>query len=154
MNIKPTIWKDIPGHSRYAACESGGILDKQTGYVKQPCKDGHGYYHLALANSDGTYAYRKVHQLILETFVGPRPDDSFTGEHKDRNKANNALSNLEWLPNVINCSHTREQHGMTKLSFDDIKKIKASILSSRALAKIYKVTKTCILDARKTICPM
>jgi len=37
----------------------------------------------------------KVHKLVLETFVGPRPDGKL-GLHRDDDHNNNAVSNLYW----------------------------------------------------------
>lgn len=38
---------------------------------------------------------RKVHQLVLEAFVGPRPE-GMLGLHWDDDKSNNRLENLRW----------------------------------------------------------
>lgn len=38
---------------------------------------------------------RKVHQLVLEAFVGPRPE-GFVGCHWDDDPSNNRLENLRW----------------------------------------------------------
>lgn len=52
--------------------------------------------HLALRVTNGTrYRTRTVHQLVLETFVGPRPAGLY-GCHNDGNPANNRVSNLRW----------------------------------------------------------
>ena len=37
-----------------------------------------------------------VHRLILETFVGPCPDE-YECDHIDKNRANNNLNNLRWV---------------------------------------------------------
>ena len=38
-----------------------------------------------------------VHTLVLETFVGPRPD-GHDADHIDGDRLNNRLENLRWLP--------------------------------------------------------
>jgi hypothetical protein len=50
-----------------------------------------------------------VHILLLENFVGPRPD-GFLGLHKDGNKDNNFLENLYWGSPSDNMKD-RERHG-------------------------------------------
>jgi hypothetical protein len=44
---------------------------------------------------DGKVATKKVHQLVLEAFVGPRPD-GMECLHDDHDKKNNRLSNLSY----------------------------------------------------------
>ena len=50
---------------------------------------------------DGKKKNRLVHQLILETFVGPRPL-GMQALHKDDNRSNNHLDNLYWGTHLQN----------------------------------------------------
>jgi hypothetical protein len=50
---------------------------------------------------DGVRATRPVHQLVLEAFVGPRPDGTL-GCHWDDDHENNDLSNLRWCTPLAN----------------------------------------------------
>lgn len=43
----------------------------------------------------------RVHRLVLEAFVGPCPE-GFECDHSDRNRRNNALTNLRWLSRTDN----------------------------------------------------
>lgn len=45
--------------------------------------------------SNGTTKVRRVHHLVLEAFVGPRPP-GMEGCHWDDDKKNNAVTNLRW----------------------------------------------------------
>lgn len=56
--------------------------------------DNHGYHRLAL-RKDGKYHYFLTHHLVLETFVGPRPDGT-EGCHKNGIKTDNNMYNLYW----------------------------------------------------------
>ena len=38
----------------------------------------------------------KMHRLVLEAFVGPRPE-GYECDHKNRNKLDNRLCNLHWV---------------------------------------------------------
>jgi hypothetical protein len=51
------------------------------------------YVRYTVSIGRGTTRY--VHGLVLEAFVGPRPD-GMEALHADDNTANNALSNLSW----------------------------------------------------------
>ena len=61
---------------------------------------------------DGKQRVRLVHQLVLEAFVGPRPE-GIAGEdtrHLDGNPSNNHLSNLKWGSTLENV-HDMIDHG-------------------------------------------
>lgn len=78
--------------------------------VLKPGKNPKGVLFVNLSN--GAAKERRVHQLVLEAFVGPRPP-GMEGCHWDDNKENNTLSNLRWdthsaneLDKVRNGGHT------------------------------------------------
>lgn len=57
-----------------------------------------------------------IHTLVAESFLGPKPLGARTINHKDGNKTNNAVSNLEWASYAENNRHARltklnRQHG-------------------------------------------
>lgn len=56
-------------------------------------KTGHLRVGLTMRGKQTSYF---VHRLILEAFVGPRPDKEEGCHFPDRNPANNAISNLRW----------------------------------------------------------
>lgn len=56
----------------------------------------------------GRYTVRKVHHLVLEAFVGPRPDGC-EGLHADDDPANNAASNLSWGTHKQNMADAAER---------------------------------------------
>jgi len=51
-----------------------------------------------------------AHALVLEAFVGPRPP-KHQCNHKDCNKKNNRLENLEWVTAIENVRHA-QVHGL------------------------------------------
>ncbi len=55
--------------------------------------DGYCFVNLDL---DGKTYSRSVHQLVLETFVGPRPEGMEACHYPDDDKSNNRLENLRW----------------------------------------------------------
>lgn len=76
--------------------------------------------------------FYSVHLLVLENFVGERPE-GYTANHKDGNRYNNSLSNLEWVPHSENVRHSRrtllhrgqygEEIGTSKLTLEQARKI-------------------------------
>lgn len=53
-----------------------------------------GYARVSIS-IDGVKKHRLVHHLMLETFVGPRPE-GMLGLHRDGDRRNNAIGNLYW----------------------------------------------------------
>lgn len=108
----------------------GGHLMKQ-----QISKQG---YLVVYLRRDGTSKLRKVAQLVLEAFVGPRPTDGHQACHGDGNKFNNALSNLRWgTPSENNMDKAlhgtlargEKNGGGGKLTEEQVKQIKVRVLA-------------------------
>ena len=97
-----------------------------------------------------------VHNLVLMTFVGPRPEGC-QGCHNDGNPQNNHISNLRWDTCRAN-KHDSILHGtwakgtkihLAKLTEGDIPKIyqlREEGLSQEAIGKIVGVNQTKISD--------
>lgn len=70
----------------------------------------------------------KVHRLVLEAFRPDRPDadlDKWECNHKDGDKTNNHLDNLEWVTHAQNVSHSYWINGRVKsirpIMYDGVK---------------------------------
>ena len=87
--------KEIPNFPGYFATLEGKIWSnkRRKGFLK-PLPDSGGYYMVGLYKK-GKRFYRLIHQLILETFVGPKPKN-YEGCHYDGDRINNELKNLRW----------------------------------------------------------
>jgi hypothetical protein len=91
-----TRWLPVPGHEGgYEVSDDGQVRSlpgpwkaKQVHVMK--LRKVRRYW---LVELDG--ATRSVHSLMLEAFVGPRPDGLFA-LHNDDDRDNNTLSNLRW----------------------------------------------------------
>ena len=83
-------WKTIPSHLNYEVNSSGGIRNKKTGEL--------------LKTWIGKYKRTKLgllHRLIALTFI-PNPNNLPQINHRDCNKLNNDINNLEWCDNRYN----------------------------------------------------
>lgn len=64
---------------------------------------GNGYLTVRLSNNGKVVNY-SVHRLLAEAFI-PNPENKPCVNHKDGNKLNNSLDNLEWVTYAENTKH-------------------------------------------------
>lgn len=99
-------------------CPDGTILDSQG--KKRPTRDRNGYLCVSLKTDSGWKNF-SVHRLIAQCFL-PNPDNKPCVNHKDGNKHNNAVSNLEWCTYSENEKHSYDVLGK-KMSMSHMRKI-------------------------------
>lgn len=107
------IWKDIKGYKGlYQVSNFGQIrsLDrydssnhKLKGKIMKLNNDGRGYLNINLYNN-GKQKKFLVHRLVAEAFI-PNPNNLPEVNHKDENKTNNRVDNLEWVDRKTNCNY-------------------------------------------------
>lgn len=151
----------IVTHNKYVVFKSGDVFNlhgvKMVGRVNT-C----GYRELILNGKN-----HRVHRLVAEAFI-PNPNNLPCVNHKDGNKQNNCVENLEWCThseNIIHAYQTRleqpmcgEQHHAHKLTENTVKYIRQVYVKrdkefgAVALAKKFNVDRTTIHDIirRKT----
>lgn len=96
-------WSKIEGFSNYSVSTSGEIRNDSSGKIKKPYINPCGYYNVDLYE-DG-YRYKKrVHRLVGEAFI-ENPECKPQINHKDGNKLNNTIDNLEWVTESENMQH-------------------------------------------------
>lgn len=79
---------------------SGAGINTFVGKVLKPGLDPKGYAKVVLSGRK----IKKVHHLVLEAFVRPRPD-GLVCNHKNGVKNDNRLDNLEWVTPSENTQH-------------------------------------------------
>lgn len=115
------------------------------GRVLKDCDNGNGYRYVNLKR----YGTRYVHRLVMLAFYG---DSSKVVNHKDLNKSNNSLENLEYVTQKENIRHSiqngnhfiGERHPMAKLSNEQHKEIKNLILKGirqRKIAEMFGISR-------------
>lgn len=99
-NIKEQ-WLPIVGYDKYEVSNKGQVRNKKTGRILKQAYQNSGYTIVALRRDGKTKTY-SIHRLVMETFE-PRPDaDHLDVNHKDWDKTNNNLDNLEWVTRKVN----------------------------------------------------
>lgn len=113
------IWKPIPGYEGYYEASSLGRIRSVDRYTHNgwgsytyhksqlmKCRIvSNGYAHVKLTKN-GQRSEPLVHRIIAVVFL-PNPFNLPQINHRDGNKANNAVSNLEWCTGSDNQLHSR-----------------------------------------------
>ena len=105
------IWKPIEECKDYHISNLGRIksfkYDKVNGKIMKPSRSTKGYLQLDL-RLDGRKSQNRVHlgvhRLVARAFI-PNPDNLPQVNHKDENKENNCVDNLEWCTNEYNATY-------------------------------------------------
>lgn len=102
-------WKDIPGYEgRYKCSDMGNVQSLISLRPMSLTKDTNGYITVGLSK-DSKCKKRWVHQLVLMTFIGPRPPQ-MEAAHLNGKRDDNRLENLRWCSRKENHAH-KKQHG-------------------------------------------
>ena len=90
-------WKQIKGYEDYEVSDTGLVRSLKRGKkrILRPGKKGDGYLAVGL-RKDGKRKNIYVHRLVAEAFI-PNPLGLETVNHRDENKLNNRVENLEWM---------------------------------------------------------
>lgn len=113
------IWKDIEGYEGFYQVSNLGQIKSLDRYIK--CKNGaerymkgrilnhtvnkkrRGYCEISL-HMNGKEKRYKVHRLVALAFL-PNPYNKPEVNHKDEDKENNRVDNLEWVTSKENANH-------------------------------------------------
>lgn len=160
-------WKAIPGFSLYEASDAGFVRSvnyKRTGkkVVLKPATGHDGYPQTMLLSDTGKYETHKIHWFVTLTFLGPR-SEGMEVNHKNGNKQDNAIDNLEYVTRRENMDHslrnklqkkfvTGSEHGQAKLNEQQVREIRlhASVngrhYGRKELAKKYGISEAHVKD--------
>ncbi len=120
------IWKDINGYEgfyqvsnlgriksldRYI-CKSNGVIQFKKGKIKVPKLNSDGYNVIALSKN-GRNKTIAIHILVAKHFIA-NPKNLPEVNHKDFNRTNNVVDNLEWLTHQENIKYSAD-HNRYKL---------------------------------------
>lgn len=96
--------KDIKGYEGiYAVTSCGRVWSYKSKKFLSIWDNGNGYCYVSLYNGNKKKNFR-VHRLVAEVYLD-NPNGYTEINHKDENKKNNALPNLEWCSRKYNCNY-------------------------------------------------
>lgn len=126
IDILNEIWKDIKEYeglyqisnlgkiksleriSQHKTCYGGLYKVKEKMLIPVEIKE----YKTVKLCKNGILKRFYLHRLVAETFI-PNPLNKPEVNHKDGNKSNNIVENLEWMTHQENCKH-RDDTGLRK----------------------------------------
>jgi hypothetical protein len=97
-------WKTIEDFPNYQISDQGLIWSNFSKRFIKQFDNSKGYLMVTLCK-DGNSKKKTVHFLVALTFI-PNPDQKPQINHKDLNKCNNSVDNLEWCTNSENQIHS------------------------------------------------
>lgn len=93
----------VPSIPYLGVTRDGRVMNMISGKLLSICDNGHGYKQVFICVKNKHYM-RYVHRLVAECYL-PNPNNLAEVNHKDGNKANNNVDNLEWCTRSENLKH-------------------------------------------------
>lgn len=113
---KEIIFKDIPGwEGEYQVSNIGEVYSLKSNIILKQYLRGREnrlYYYVSLSKN-GKHKQYKVSRLVAITFL-PNPDNLPVVNHKDENKLNNHVENLEWCDYEYNNNYGNRKQKMVE----------------------------------------
>lgn len=161
--IEGEIWKSIPGYEGYYEASNMGRIRSITRQVRnwgthKQRKDSiilkpnpviHGYNAVCMYRDGEKMKFCKVHRLVASAFLGP---SDLQVNHKDGNRRNNKLENLEWCTGSENNKHAfkflgrkpKINHKLTLIDVQVVKECLAAGFYQYEIANYFKVCQSAI----------
>ena len=111
---KKEIWKPVKGFKKFYSISNFGRIRRdcsghglcKSGRILRIATSKDGYKKICLCKYGKQYTKHIAH-MVLEAFIGGRPN-GYETNHKDGNKLNNKVSNLEYVTRAQNIAHAWE----------------------------------------------
>ena len=97
-------WEQAEGFSKYLISTDGQVYSLKRDRLLPQGFTERGYKQVDVCNDEGIKKHMRVHRLVYMAHIGAIPE-GMQINHKDENKANNCIGNLELMTNKENCSY-------------------------------------------------
>ncbi|MGG5964892.1 NUMOD4 motif-containing HNH endonuclease [Salmonella enterica] len=153
-------WKKVPGlEDIFLISSLGRIYSKRTSKVIKPTELKSGYLALCtkIGGRSGIAVSKRVHRLVAEAFMQVN-SEGLEVNHKDGDKKNNSVDNLEWVTSSENMIHAYQtglrtaksgaSHSSARFTIEEVEMIRKSDLSNSDLAAVFSVNRSTIYRCR------
>lgn len=106
----PIVHNDVKDN--YDISDAGRVRNRTSGRILKQSKTKNGYPTVSMMRPNGKPITKIVHRLVALAFI-PNPANLRDVNHRDGQKANNSVSNLEWISHSDNILHA-QQLGLKK----------------------------------------
>ena len=110
-------WKVITEFPNYEISSYGRIKNKD-GMILKPYVNHKGYLKIGLTKDKKCHK-KRVHRLVAEAFI-ENPYNYPQVNHKDENKQNNCVYNLEWCTNQQNQNYSKYARALRKKKYEQL----------------------------------
>ena len=98
--------RPVPGFSKYSVTRNGDVY-RGAFRLRPVIRDG--YATVVIRDNSGRARNGRIHVLVLEAYVGPRPP-GYVGHHINHVRDDNRLENLQWVTQSENMRAAWEFH--------------------------------------------
>lgn len=94
----------IKGFESYSVDQAGNVYNS-SGKMLRPSVSNNGYLRVSLSNEHMKHKRFLIHRLVAEAFI-PNPEGKVQVNHKDQDRTNNQVDNLEWTTPLENLNYS------------------------------------------------
>lgn len=148
------VWKDIPDFDNlYQISSWGRVKSLRSGsgcefeQILLPRKTYKGYLTVSACINGARTRNRLIHRLVAKAFL-ENPENKPQVNHKDLNKENNNLSNLEWVTHMENIAHAVRFRAYKNRVGEDNSNAKLTEAQVKEMLGLWKIRE----NINKTIC--
>lgn len=166
-DLEGEIWKDIVGLEGFVLVSNLARIKRimhrknPTNKILSPFVNTCGYHQVSICHK-GKYLTPSLHRTVALAFI-PNPENKPEVNHKDGNKKNNQVENLEWCTSKENIleswrmglskARDGEKHHNSKLTEKEVLEIRAigKTMSAKEIGGLYGVNEQAIYKILKRI---